>query len=146
MRVESYNPATMVLITSDTTSVDFGTVARGRHNSQAVVVKPVAEGGETLSRLALFLENNADLGHCQFGKYKSSVATQGIVPGDDELSDYFTQSRGVSDFENYGVLSDHGLPMDPDTPEYVWLDVEVGTGEVNLGDSTVNFRFVFEYV
>jgi len=146
MRVESYNPETMVMLESDTTSVDFGTVARGHHNSQTVSVRPVASGGETLSRLALFLEDNASLNNTQFGKFMSTTAIAGIEPGDDRLSDFFTPAPGVSDFENYGELSDYGLLMDPDSPEYAWMDAEAALSEVNLGDATVNFRFVFEYV
>lgn len=146
MRVESYNPETMVLLESDATSVDFGTVARGHHNSQTVAVRPRAGEGETLSRLALFLEDNASLNNTQFGKFKYATPIAGIEPGDPRLSDFFTPAPGVSDFENYGVLSDYGLPMDADTPEYVWMDAEAGASETNLGDKTVNFRFVFEYV
>lgn len=145
MRIESYNPQTMVMLESDTSSVDFGTVARGHHNSTAVSVRPVAGGGETLSRLALFLEDNASLNNTQFGKFKNATKILGIEPGDDYLSDYFIPTPGVSDFENYGELSDYGLPMDPDSPEYVWMDAEASTLESNLGDKTVNFRFVFEY-
>jgi len=146
MRIESYNPETMVMLESDAASVDFGTVARGHHNSTAVSVRPVAGAGETLSRLALFLEDNADLNNTQFGKFKWPTPIAGIEPGDPRLSDYFIPAPGVSDFEDYGELSDYGVPMDPDTPEYVWMDAEAATSEMNLGDKTVNFRFVFEYV
>jgi hypothetical protein len=145
MRIETYNPETMVLLESDAALVDFGTVARGHYNSQAVVVKPVAVG-EVLSKLALFLEDNADLNHTKFGKFKSATSVLGIEPGDDELSDFFVRAAGVSDFTNYSEISDYGLPLDHNSPEYVWMDAEVGTAETNLGEAIINLRFVFEYV
>jgi len=145
MRVERYNPSTMVRLSSDETSVDFGTVTRGQHNSQTVVLKPVAEA-ETFTKLALFLESNGGLNHTNFGNFKSADSIPGIEPGDARLSDFFVQASGVSDFAAYAEISDWGVDFDPDTPEYVWLDAEAGTSERNLGGTTINLRFLFEYV
>ncbi|MBD3261252.1 MAG: hypothetical protein GF334_06140 [Candidatus Altiarchaeales archaeon] len=145
MKVETYNPSNMQLISGDVSGVDFGTVVRGNHNGTAVVILPKAEGGETLSALALFLENNGGLNHSQFGKYKSSTATQGITPGSNYLSDYFVEARGVSDLTNLSALSDRGLVLTASSPEYIWMDVEVGNSESSLGEESVNFRFIFEY-
>lgn len=144
MRIETYNPETMVLISSDDTSVDFGTVSRGHHNSQTVVIRPQAVS-ETISQLALFLENNDGLNHTVFGRYKSVTPTTGIEPGDSRLSDYLVQVPGVSDFSRWSELSDYGLGLNATAPEYVWLDAEAGSSETNLGDATINLRFVFEY-
>lgn len=144
MRVETYDPVTMTLLESDASTVDFGAVARGHFNSQAVVIRPAAVS-ETFTQLALFLESNGGLDHTKFGKFKSSSPILGIEPDDDELSDFFTQASGVSDFENYGEISDYGLGLDPVTPEYIWMDAEAGTSETNLGATTINLRFVFEY-
>jgi len=145
MRVETYNPETMALIESDATQVDFGTVSRGHYNAQCVVVRAVAVT-ETLSKLALFLEDNAGLDHTKFGKYRNASPLTGLEPGDDELSDFFVETPGVSDFASYSEISDWGLPLDHAAPEYVWMDAEVGTAETNLGDAAINLRFVFEYV
>lgn len=145
MRVETYDPDTMTLLDSNATIVDFGTVARGHFNEHAVVIRPAAVS-ETFSQLALFLENNGGLDHTKFGKFKSATPILGIEPGDSFLSDFFTQARGVSDFANYAVISDYGIGFDPVTPEYAWMDAEAGTSELNLGNVTINLRFVFEYV
>jgi hypothetical protein len=135
----------MALISSDATTVDFGTVARGQHNSKTVAIRPVAVA-EMFSQIALFLENNGGLDHTVFGKFKSATPIAGIEPGDPRLSDYFVQAPGVSDFSAWTELSDYGLELDAGTPEYVWIDAEAGTSETNLGDTTINLRFVFEYV
>jgi hypothetical protein len=146
MRIETYNPVTMDLLESDADQVDFGTVSRGHHNSNTVAIRPVSTDGEVYTQLALFLEDNAGLDHTQFGKFKSSMAIPDIQPGDPRLSDFFIQASGVSDFANYGEISDYGLPLDAGSPEYIWMDAEAGTSELNLGDATINLRFVFEYV
>jgi len=140
MRVETYNPDTMAVISSDVTSVDFGTVARGNHVSQVVALRPVTVP-ETFTQLALYLEDNAGLDHTAFTSFKSATPVLGILPGDSELSDPLYPAHGASDF----VPSDLGINFDPVAPEYVWLDAEVGTAETNLGDATINLRFVFEY-
>lgn len=145
MKIEAYNPADMQKIADDITGVDFGAVVLGNHNSEAVVIRPVADGG-TFNQLALFLEDDNGLSHCQFGMYKSATPVAGILPGDPRLSDYFIETMGISDASQIAEYSDQGLVLDAGTPEYVWLDVEAGTGETNLGASTVNLRFVFEYV
>lgn len=145
MRIETYDPESMEIIESDATQVDFGTVARGHYNSQAVVVRPVAVS-ETFSRLAMFLEDNDGLNHTRFDKFKSAVPILGVEPGDPLFSDYFTQAFGVSDFTNFENISDYGIVFDHTSPEYVWMDAMVGTSENNLGDAVVNFRFIFEYV
>jgi len=146
MRIEKYDYETMDLIASDATQVDFGTVARGHHNSQTVAIRPVAGMGETYMQLALFLEDNGGLGHTQFGKYKNAATIPGIEPGDPRLAPFFIQAIGVSDFTNYGILSDYGLPLDATSPEYIWMDAEASMYETNLGPATTNWRFVFEYV
>lgn len=145
IKIESYNPVDMQKLADDVTGIDFGSVVRGNHNSTAVVIKPVADGG-TFDQLALFLEDDGGLNHCQFGKYASSSPITGIEPGDNRLSDYFVEASGVSDVSEIPGLSDDGIVLTAGAPEYVWIDVEAGIGETNLGAQGVNFRFVFEYV
>lgn len=132
------------MISADVTGVDLGDVLRGSHNETAVVVKPVADVGENITLLAMFLEDNNGLTHTQFGKFKSATAIQGITPGSDYLSDYFVETPGIEDVTGIYAFSDNGLVLDASTPEYVWLDAEAGTTE-SSGATNINYRFVFEY-
>jgi hypothetical protein len=144
LKISSYNPSDMTLISADATGIDFGEVIIGQHNAEAVAILPVADG-ITFTALALFLENANGVDHSQFGKFKSSEAVQGILPGSDYLSDSFIPVTGISDASMIGVYSDFGIVYDSTTPEYSWLDVEAGSAEDAIGNSTVNFRFIFEY-
>jgi hypothetical protein len=144
LKISSYNPVDMTLLSADATGIDFGEVIIGQHNTEAVAIKPVADG-ITFTALALFLESANGVDHSQFGKYKSSTAVLGITPGSDYLSDSFIPITGISDASLIGVYSDFGIVYDNTTPEYSWLDVEAGSAETAIGSSTVNFRFVFEY-
>ena len=145
MKIESYNPTDMTMLSADVTGVDFGVTIKGQHSTNVIVVRPVATS-ETLTELALFLEDNDGLDHTQFGKYKSSVATPGITPGSNYLSDYFIPVPGVSDTSMLTTLSDFGLVYTPSSPEYTWVDAEAGVSETEIGSSSVNLRFVFEYI
>ena len=145
MQVNQYNPVTMTLLSSDITGVDFGNVVKGNHSTSAITIKPVAEMGETITQLALFLEDNASMDNTQFGKFKNAAPTPGIGAGSDYLSDYFTEVEGISDVSQIGTYSDYGLVFTASNPEYAWIDAEVGLSETTLGAQAVNFRFVFEY-
>lgn len=144
MILNTYNPIDMSLVGSDISRVDFGGVVKGQHNSSPVVLKPILEPGASMSRLALYLENSGGLGHSQFGKYKNQEAITGLMPGSDQLSDHFTVQEGISDFINFESTSDYGIVLNPEVPEYLWLDVQAGNSE-NRGVAQVNFRFIFEY-
>ena len=109
------------------------------------MLKPELEVGEDFSQLALYLEAVNGLDHSQFGKYKNAEPVSDIIAGSDYLSDHFVAQPGVSDFYDFENTSDAGIVLDPTDPEYVWMDVQAGTGETS-GDSQVNFRFIFEYV
>jgi len=146
MKVEQYNPSDMQLLDSDVTGVDFGNVVKGNHNDEAIVVKPVADMGMDFQILAMFLEDNAGLDHSQFGKYQNSTGVTGVTPGSNYLSDYFVETPGISDAADIGSVSDNGILFNAGAPEFAWLDVEVGSSETVLGQSSVNYRFVFEYV
>ncbi len=145
MRIESYDPSDMSLNSSSVTGVAFGNVVKGNHNTTAVAIRPAIDG-DTFTQLALFLENDAGMDHTQIGKFLTSVATQGITPGSDYLSDHFTEVTGISDISQIAQYSDNGLVFNAATPEYAWMDADVGLTETTLGVSSVNFRFVFEYV
>lgn len=137
-RIESYDPIDGSLLSSDISSLDFGGIVRGRHCSQVAVIKPISEG--TVTELELFLENNGGFSNAQFGYLAQADLVTGITPGDARLSDHFTENSGVSDF----TTSDYGVMLDPNTPEYIWLDVQIGLGSA-IGAGSVNYRFVFEY-
>lgn len=144
MKVSQYNPTDLQLVSNDITGADFGTVVQGKHCEEAIVIKPSATVEGSFTKLALFLEDNAGFNHSAFGKFKSSIAINGIEPGSDYLSDNFTEVTGVTDFSNYSQISGLGLELDAVNPEYVWLDTNVGSSETpNVG--TVNYRFIFEY-
>jgi hypothetical protein len=145
MRIETYNPTDMSVLESDATGVDFGVAIKGQH-SNVVAVRPINSSPDTnFLEIALFLENNAGLNHTQFGKFKSSTAIPGITAGSDYLSDYFVQVTGISDTSMISTFSGFGLLYNAANPEYTWIDAEAGLSETTIGDSNVNFRFVFEY-
>lgn len=141
MRIARYNPTTMAEISGDITSIDFGNVILGRFCTSTMVIKPVAET-EELTLLGLYLEDRAGLDHTRFGLYKSQTAYTGIGPGDARLNTYLTECPGVSD---YSQFSGSRVSYNIVDPEYTWLDAKAGLTETVFGDSTVNFRFVFEY-
>jgi hypothetical protein len=144
LKISSYDPVDMSLLSADATGLDFGDVVRGQYCAKAVTVRPVADG-VTFTSLALFLESADGLNHTQFGKFKSNTAITGVEPGSAYLSDFFIPVTGVSDVSTIGAYSDYGVVYNGATPEYTWMDAFVDTPETVFGDSTVNFRFVFEY-
>ena len=137
-RVESYDPVSMSRISSDISELDFGTIIRGGYCNQTAVIKPIVVGN--MSALSLFLEDNGGFNHAIFGCVKAADPITGIYPGDPRISDYFITDPGVSDF----TTSDYGLSLDPVNPEYIWLDLNVGSNSI-VGAGTANYRFVFEY-
>jgi hypothetical protein len=137
-RIESYDPNTGALLSSDISSLDFGGIIRGKHCSQLAVIKPITEG--TVTELGLFLENNGSFNNAQFSFLSQQDLATGIQPGDVRVSNHFTQVTGVSDF----TASDYGCMLDPTIPGYIWLDILVGLGST-IGAGSVNYRFVFEY-
>jgi hypothetical protein len=129
----------MGLAESGMTQVDFGGVIRGNHCSAPIVTKPVVAG--TVTQLALFLESAGGLANAAFGYLASQEQFCGIAAGGAQMSDHFTETNNVSDFS---FLS-NGVSMDPNSPEYVWLDVQIGV-TTTIGENTsINYRFVFEY-
>jgi hypothetical protein len=142
MKISRYNPITFDLISEDVTGLDFGRVTLGNFCAQTMVIKPVAES-EELTLLGLYLENRAGVDHTRFGLYKSHTSATGILPGDSRLNTYLLEAPGVSDYYQY---SDYRITYDANNPEYTWLDAKVGTNETVFGASTINYRFVFEYV
>lgn len=138
-RIDRYDPTTMGLAESGISQVDFGGVIRGSHCSSTVVIKPVIAG--TVTQLALFLENDGGLTNSAFGYLASKQSFSGITPGSAQMSDHFTETNSVSDF----TFLTNGVSLDPTSPEYVWLDMQAGLGS-SLGENTsINYRFVFEY-
>jgi hypothetical protein len=141
MKISTYNATDMSLISSDATGVNFGDGVLGGFCKNAVVFKAVPET-EILTSLSLYLEDRADLDHTRFGLYKSQTATTGIQPGNSLLNTYLVESPGVSD---QTMFSDNSVDYDTTDPEYTWIDARIGMTETNFGETSVNFRFVFEY-
>jgi hypothetical protein len=141
MKISSYNPSTMALISDDVTGINFGNLKLGDFCANTVVIKPVADT-ENITLLGMYLEDRANLDHTRFGLYKSQTPVLGITPGDSRLDTYLMEAAGVSD---YSQFSDYRISYDVSDPEYTWLDVKAGTNETTLGTAAVNFRFVFEY-
>lgn len=131
----------MSLISDNCTGVDFGAAKFGNFCANAIAIKPVAET-EIFTAISLFLEDRSNLDHTRFGLFKSATPINGIVPGDSRLNTYLLESPGVSDLI---MFSDNQVALTASSPEYIWLDVKVGNTEDTFGDSTVNYRFVFEY-
>lgn len=138
-RIDRYDPTTMGVAQTGISEVDFGGVIRGNHCSATVVIKPVTAG--TVTRLALFLENGGGLSNAAFGYLASKQKFSGIQPGGAQMSDHFTETNNVSDFS---FLS-NGVSLDPNSPDYVWLDIQVGVGSDIGLETGINYRFVFEY-
>ena len=82
----------------------------------------------------------------KFGKFKSGTPITGIAPGSNYLSDFFMVVPGISDVSQINVYSDQGLVLNAASPEYVWIDSEVGTTETHYGASNINLRFVFDFI
>jgi hypothetical protein len=143
MKISTYNPVNMGLILEDATGVDFGGVVRGGYSSP-VVVKPSISTENAFTQLALFLEDNAGLTGTTFRSYKNGYAVSGIGRGSSYLSDELIEHSGVSDFSEISTISGDGQMMTASNPEYVWLDIKAGVSDT-IGDSNINYRFVFEY-
>lgn len=138
-RIDRYNPTNMALAETDMSQVDFGGVVRGKHCAETVVIKPVVAG--TVTQLAMFLESNGGLSNAAFGYLKSQTQFSGITPGGSQMSDHFTEINDVSDFS----FLDRGVSMNPNSPEYVWLDTQIGSSTTIGENTSINYRFVFEY-
>lgn len=144
MKINSYNPVTMAKIGDDITGISHGNVVRGGYTSAPVVIKPEAET-ETVTQMAFFLEDDGALSATTFRFLSSSTAIPGIGSGDSRLSGQFIEANGVSDFSNYATISGWGIPLTASSPEYMWLDLNVGATETIGSNSSINYRLVFEY-
>lgn len=138
-RIDRYNPTNMALAETSMSQVDFGGVVRSKHCAETVVIKPVVAG--TVTQLAMFLENIGELSNAAFGFLKSQEQFCGITPGSSQMSDHFTEINDVSDFS----YLDRGVSLNPNSPEYVWLDTQVGASTTLGEEANINYRFVFEY-
>jgi len=105
-----------------------------------VLIRPVCDV-ESLASLTLYLQNNGGFSQSQYGYLVNSDFIPDVHSwtSDDSsapaISDHFT---GVSD----------GVPIGLDSEgrgDYVWLDVQAGGTETG-STSSINYRFVFEYV
>lgn len=142
MKISRYNPVNMNLISGDISGIDFGSIRLGTFCNQTVVIKPVAEEGENLTSIGMYLEDRGNLNHTRFGVYTSHTATPGITPGNALLNRFLQEAPGVSDYNQY---TGYRITLDPNNPEYTWLDAKPGMNETTFGASSLNFRFVFEY-
>jgi len=144
MKIGTYNPVDMSLVTDDATGISFGNTIRGGYSPSPVVIKPEATTEGSFTKLALFLEDNAGLSSTSFRYLKSAVAIEGIGSGSASLSNHFTEVAGVEDFSSYSNISGYGASLDASAPEFIWLDCKVGVN-ASVGSAAVNYRFIFEY-
>lgn len=142
MKIHRYNPANMSLISEDTSTINIGNIAIGNYNNEIVAIQLDPEGSD-LEELAFFLENKNNLNHTSIKLFKSSIPVSGILPNDSRLDTILQEAHGVSDIIQF---SDKAIILNENNPEYIYLSTFVGIGETNLGNNTINFRFVFEYV
>jgi len=146
MKIRAYSPQTGNLLAEDITGINFGNVRQGRHGALPVLIRPVCDV-ETLTALTLYLQNNGGFSQSQYGYFISCE----FVPG---VHSY------TSDDSSVPAISDHFLEVsDPPQPyggvdigldgegrgDYVWLDVQAGATETG-STSSINYRFIFEYV
>jgi hypothetical protein len=142
MKLNRYNPLNMNLISEDINNINIGDITIGNYNNEAITLKLDPEA-ETIEELAFFLENKNNLNHTKIGLYKSQLPISGILPTDNRINTFLIEAPGVSDIMQY---SDRAVFLNAENPEYLWLNVFVGPGETKIGENTINFRFVFNYV
>lgn len=146
MKIRAYSPRTGNLLADDTSGLNFGSVRQGQHGALPVLIRPVCDT-ETLASLTLYLQNNGGFLQSKYGYY----VNQNFVPGvhswtsDDSavpaISNHFTEVSDPPD-STYGV----SIGLDAEGQgDYVWLDVQSGSSETG-STSSINYRFVFEYV
>jgi len=137
MKVQTYNPNTLLLDQDSVTGVDFGTVFQGNHCEEVVIVRPQTTTEANFLQLKMFLQDQGGFTQTEFGHYQNEVLTGGITPGSPYLSDNFALTTNPQ-------ITGDGVDFNASNPEYLWLDAETGDREKGSSD-TVNYRFVFEY-
>ena len=136
MNIQQYDPATLQLISSNVTGVDFGIAYQGNPSDEIVLIKPVKTIENNFLQLELFLQNDGGLTQSQY-RYLLQDQVTGI-PARSDLTGEFLQT----DFPSFS--GDGSASFNSMTPEYAWLDVKAGDSEIN-SSSNVEFSFVFEY-
>ena len=145
MKIRAYSPQTGNLLVDDASGINYGNVRQGLHGALPVLIRPYADT-ETLSSLALYLQNNGGFSQSNYGYFVNSDFVPDVHswtsddPAYPAISDHFTEvsdppqpSGGVNigiDGAGYG--------------DYVWLDVQAGQTETG-STSSINYRFIFEY-
>jgi len=146
MKIQAYSPQTGNLLADDVSGLNFGNVRQGRHGAMPILIRPVCDT-ESLSSLTLYLQNNGGFAQAQYGYFVNSTFVAGVHSwtSDDSsapaLSDHFTEVTNPPN-PSYGVpigLDGEGYG------DYVWLDVQAGNSDTG-STSSINYRFVFEYV
>jgi hypothetical protein len=138
MKIGAYSPHNGQLLAETVSGLNFGNVRQDEHCVLPVVVRPLLED-ETAVSLELFLQNDGGFTQTRFGYRVSTDFLCDLAPGVD-LSDHFNLT---SDPPQPG-----GVPIAIDVDgygDYVWLDVQAGASETG-GTSSINYRFIFEYV
>jgi hypothetical protein len=146
MKIKAYSPRTGNLLADDITGINFGSVRQGRHGAIPVLIRPVCDT-ETLTSLTLYLQNDGGFSQSRYGYYVNADFVPGVHSwtSDDSaapaISDHFTEVPSPPD-------STWGVPIGLDgegVGDYVWLDVQSGSSETG-STSSINYRFIFEYV
>jgi len=137
MKIQVYNPNSLLLEQDDATGIDFGTTFQGSHCEEAIIIKPVATNESSFVQMKMALQNQGGLTKSSFGYYLNENLATGILPGSNLLSDHFDLNESPS-------ITGEGVELDASNPEYVWMDVQAGDKETG-SSSSVNFQFSFEY-
>lgn len=146
MKIKAYSPKTGNLLAEDIAGINFGNVRQDRHGVMPVLIRPVCDS-ETLTSLTLYLQNNGGFNQAKYGYYVNSDFVAGVHSwtSDDSsspaISEHFTEVPTPPD-SSWGV----SIGLDGEgRGDYVWLDVQAGA--IDTGStSSINYRFVFEYV
>jgi hypothetical protein len=145
MKIRAYSPQTGNLLAEDITGINFGNVRQGMHGVMPVLIRPYADV-ESLSGLALFLQNAGGFSQTKYGYYTNSQFVAGVHSytatdsSEPAISDHLTETSDPSQFSD-------GVPLGVNAKgygDYVWLDVEAGAAETG-STSSINYRFLFEY-
>lgn len=138
MKVTLYDPTTEAVLDEAITGLDFGTVFQGNHSDLPMLIRPSKTDETAFEQIMLFLQNDGGLTQSSFGYRLNAVISGGVPAGNAYLSDHFVRTASPS------LTGEGGVAFNAASPEYMWLDVEIGGAEKGQTDA-VNFQFLYEF-